>query len=267
MQAPHFAVAVIALGISACVSSSAPNGDYPEIDLSTAPAYLGHDVVVLTFDDGPDTVNTPKVLDFLAQEKIPAAFFINTDTVNAPVLQSVAAQAIVKRIVKDGYELGNHSIHHKHLNTLSAEEIEEELAGVEVTVRDILGNAAPRMTLVRAPFGDPYLFDRPEPEFSKVAAVVARHGVHIGWAIDPTDYNCPTGDADCVFNNAKRELDAGKYGIILLHSVHSQTAAALPRIVNEIRGRGMHFAKVEDVVRARFGQSSAELYSSDTSVR
>jgi hypothetical protein len=57
----------------------------------------------------------------------------------------------------------------------------------------------------------------------------------------------------------KGELDAGKYGILLMHSIHAQSAGALQRVIDEARTRGMKFASVEDVVRARYGKSSSEV--------
>ncbi|MDC0746140.1 polysaccharide deacetylase family protein [Polyangium mundeleinium] len=230
----------------------------PEIPFDLRPAYLTPDTIGLTFDDGPDLVNTPKVLDVLAREGVHATFFINTENWSS-LSTNENARAIVRRIVEEGHALGNHTVHHWRLSSLSPERIEHEIASVEQTVREILGDEAPRLTLFRAPYGDPYVGGRRGRGYQKVAPIVARHAVHIGWNIAIADGRCPRGDAECVLSAVKRNLDRGFYGIILLHSTHAQTARALPAIIEEIRRRGMHFVSVEDVVRARFGRSSAEL--------
>ncbi|UQA59886.1 polysaccharide deacetylase family protein [Polyangium aurulentum] len=243
---------------------------YPELPIAPRPDYLSPDTVVLTFDDGPDLSNTPEVLDILKQEGIHAAFFINTATrdvlVDAPpgTPGRDEARALVRRIVEEGHELGNHTVHHLHLPQLSPAEIHEELGGLERTVSEILGTCGPKLTLVRAPYGEPYWFAPDDPTIPKVTSALREHGVHVGWSIDTKDYRCSEGDAGCVYDRVVRELDAGNYGVILMHSVHSQTVLALPRIVAELRHRHMKFATVEEAVRARYGRSSAELVSNPT---
>jgi hypothetical protein len=91
---------------------------------------------------------------------------------------------------------------------------------------------------------------------------VARHAVHIGWGIDSFDYRCAMGDGACVLANVRNALQrpgTGAYGSILMHSVHSQTVAALPGIIDYIRANGFQIWSTEDIVRARYGRSSAEL--------
>src|SRR5688572_1139980 len=75
------------LGISttACGLEQSPDtsevlalATYPEIDFATRPSYLPNNVVVLTFDDGPDWNNTARVLDILQQKNARATWFINT---------------------------------------------------------------------------------------------------------------------------------------------------------------------------------------------
>ena len=62
--------------------------------------------VAMTFDDGPHATNTPRLLDMLKQRKIHATFF---------VVGQCAAEFpdIMKRIVAEGHEIGNHTLTHK----------------------------------------------------------------------------------------------------------------------------------------------------------
>ena len=102
-------------------------------------------------------------------------------------------------------------------------------------------------------------------EYRRIAPIVARHAVHVGWSVDSLDYECGAGDGDCVYSNVTNLLQTpgrGAYGIILMHSVYAQTVNALPRLIAYIRQKGFTIWTVEDLVRARFGQSSLDLVGS-----
>ena len=73
--------------------------------------------IFLTFDDGPDAVGTPRVLDILANKKAHATFFL--------VAEKLAAERkLVERIQREGHALGNHSLDHGYQNFFrSAERI------------------------------------------------------------------------------------------------------------------------------------------------
>ena len=57
---------------------------YPAIDFNPRPTNVPNNVIGLTFDDGPDVTNTPRVLDVLQAKNVKATFFINTDNLAAP---------------------------------------------------------------------------------------------------------------------------------------------------------------------------------------
>jgi peptidoglycan/xylan/chitin deacetylase (PgdA/CDA1 family) len=233
-----------------------------QIDFSFTPTYHSNKWLALTFDDGPDWGgNTESVLNTLAAKGVKATFFINANNwsnlnVDEPMRQ------LVRRMVNEGHELASHTNAHAHLGQLTSTQIEAEIVAVENVVNSIFGASAPKLTLLRAPFGEPYQganLASISAELNKVATVVNNHAVHIGWAIDPHDYNCAAGNATCVFNNFKAELDAGHYGQVLLHSVQSQTALALGQIIDHARSRGYEFRSTEDMVQARYGKKSCEL--------
>ncbi len=245
--------------------ASAAYAEYRELGYDNRPSYIPNNVIVLTFDDGPDYGNTANVLNVLRDKGAHATFFINT--VNySNVDQEPPMQDLVRRIVNEGHTLGNHTVHHEHLGDLSAGDIENEIAGVENTVRNVFNGGGPALTLLRAPFGEPFQSEDPNSEvYQRVAGVVQRHAVQVGWNVDPGDYNCPEGDSNCVYNNVVnlvRTPGQGQYGIILMHSVNSQTPAALGRLIDYFRGNGFQLWSVEDVVRARYGSSSYDLIHS-----
>src|SRR5215216_5063752 len=164
-----------------------------ELNFDERPTFLPSNTVVLTFDDGPDEMNTAKTLDVLKEKNVKATFFINTDNA-ANVDVNLEMQALVRRIVDEGHELANHSVHHLALALLKPAELEMEIAGVENTVCNVVGARVPRLTLFRAPFGDPYLGPLHGVGYEWISPIVAKHAVHVGWNIDSNDWRAAPGD-------------------------------------------------------------------------
>jgi peptidoglycan-N-acetylglucosamine deacetylase len=176
-------------------------------------------VVALTFDDGPDPVHTPRVLDLLAREKAKATFFL--------VGRRARAQPdIVKRIRADGHEIGNHT--ETHGRTLLQREslFEAELLEGEKT----LGLGAAKLKLFRPPG----IWLRPSQQ-----ALAARHGyltvLGSAYAFDP--YRPPVRYIEWVI---ARGLRPG--AIVVLHDAggdRSHTVAALPAILRAAKEKGL----------------------------
>jgi peptidoglycan/xylan/chitin deacetylase (PgdA/CDA1 family) len=246
----------------------------PEIDFTEQPSYVPNDALALTFDDGPLVPFTGQILDILKKNDVHATFFITTQNNDNDVDHAAASRELVRRIVSEGHGLANHTVHHLSLKTLDPGGIEAEITGVENTVRDILHDPSLRLTLLRAPYGEPYqdyFLDHGDPAGAKyplVSSVVSRHAVHVGWNVETDDWKCTTGEpqanANCVydhFTTAVKTIGApgAQWGIVLMHCVNPQTVAALPRILDYIKANHFRLVSVEDVVRMRFAKSSAEL--------
>ncbi len=230
-----------------------------EIDFAEQPRELPRNFIALTFDDVPDWNHTSQVLDVLKSRDVKATFFINTYNWS-DVATEIPMQELIRRMAIEGHTIANHTARHQRLPLLTSDQIESEISTVENLVTKILGpNAAP-LTLLRAPFGEPYQFKDPNSiGYRKVSAVVARHAVHIGWSMDALDYACPQGDADCVHDNVMSKVDDGAYGIVVLHGTYESTALALPTLIDALRRLGFVFGSVEDAVKARYGASSRQL--------
>lgn len=253
----------LALALTALLATSAKAQSYPEIDFNSRPNYVSNNTLSLTFDDGPDWNNTARVLDVLRAKNVKATFYINSE--NWSNLHTDGPMRdLVKRMVNEGHVLANHTQRHDHMAELSNAEIESQISNVENVVRDIFGGGGPRLTLLRAPHGEPYQLNNPaapSADYRRIAPIVAKHAVHVGWAIDTFDYNC-AGDSNCVYNNFVNTVKtpgAGAWGTVLMHSVHAQTAGAIAAIIDYSRSKGFKFVTDEDMVRARYGKSSAQL--------
>ncbi|OQP59182.1 glycosyl transferase family 2 [Niastella vici] len=208
--------------------------------------------LVLTFDDGPDPTWTPKVLDILQKEHVPAAFFvvgINAEK-NIP---------IIKRIYKDGYELGNHTFTHPNIAEISPKRALLEIESTRLLLECITGHST---ILFRAPYNADAEPEKME-ELLPVAIARTKNYLDVGESIDPLDWE-PGISADSIVVRTirrKQELTAAGLGgnVILLHDAggdtRSATIEALPRIIEYFKSHGYQFTTVSDLL----GKQKAEL--------
>ncbi len=90
-------------------------------------------LIALTFDDGPNTHTTPKVLDLLEEYDAQASFFLIGDKINEE------SAAVAKRAHDMGCEINSHSKTHSDMSVMSAEEIQAEMEYVDEWVYSITG--------------------------------------------------------------------------------------------------------------------------------
>jgi peptidoglycan-N-acetylglucosamine deacetylase len=105
----HWRLAMITLSIYAFMCAAAPF--FPRIGFFAPVIYRGNSgstAVALTFDDGPDPLSTPALLELLKDQRIPATFFVSGSKV-------VQYPHLVKAIIRQGHTIGNHSYHHDPL--------------------------------------------------------------------------------------------------------------------------------------------------------
>jgi peptidoglycan/xylan/chitin deacetylase (PgdA/CDA1 family) len=219
---------------------------------------IAGNVVALTFDDGPNPATTNSILDTLKANGIRATFFLNS-RVRYDLRTETAAKTTLARIIAEGHVIGNHTAHHLDLAKESAATIESELKMLE---DDLAASVpcAPKLTLVRAPFGSPYLSGS-AAEQALVYPIVWKHGVHIGWSIESLDYTCPADKPSCFIDRVMERIDAGRRGPILMHDTEPVTAAGLPTLIAELKKRGVTFVTAEKLVRDKYGKPSSELVS------
>jgi len=100
------------------------------------PSYAETDtkLIALTFDDGPNTYTTPKVLDLLEEYDAHASFFLIGDKINAE------SAAVAKRAYDMGCELNSHSKTHSYMTEMTAEQIQEEMDYVDEYIYSITGD-------------------------------------------------------------------------------------------------------------------------------
>jgi cellulose synthase/poly-beta-1,6-N-acetylglucosamine synthase-like glycosyltransferase/peptidoglycan/xylan/chitin deacetylase (PgdA/CDA1 family) len=98
--------------------------------------------VALTFDDGPDPVWTPQILDVLRKHQVHATFFV----VGSAAIEN---PDLVRRIMAEGHEIGVHTLTHADLGTVDEWRRQLEVQGAQDAIMGITGHAA---SLLRPPY-------------------------------------------------------------------------------------------------------------------
>ncbi len=198
--------------------------------------------VILTFDDGPDPAYTPAILDILEKEKVPAAFFVVG-------MNAEAHLPLLRRIYREGFEIGNHSFTHPNMATVSMSRAETEMEATRLLIESATGRST---ILFRAPYNadaEP----RTAVELKPVARARRNNYYTVGESIDPEDWDIAHGvNADTIYNRIVRQYEARPdKGIILLHDAggnREATVKALPRIIHYFKSRGVQFVTVASLL-------------------
>lgn len=181
--------------------------------------------VALTFDDGPSPY-TEEILDILQEKNVYATFCV----IGSQVEQY---PDILRRIVVDGHELCNHSMHHRmDMYSWSTAAIVHDLESTDEIIADIVGEKY-KPVYYRAPGG---MFGG---NTSRALEEIGMRPVH--WTVDPRDWSKPGVDAiiDNVLTNVEPK------SIVLLHDgggSREQTIAALPEIIDALVEEGYEFS-------------------------
>jgi len=225
--------------------------------------------LALTFDDGPDGQWTPKILDILKEKHVPATFFVIGEN-------ALAHPLLLKRILAQGSEIGNHSYTHPNLALVSTRGAHIEINATQRLVEAYTGRS---MRLFRAPyFGDaePTTTDELAPALLAQQSGYAIVGLHI----DSEDWTRPGVQA--IIDNTIRQVqdfDPAENGtddeepghrktgnVILLHDSggdRSETVQALPILIDRLRAMGYTFVPVSQLAGLTPAQVNPEISGSD----
>ncbi|MDJ1134088.1 polysaccharide deacetylase family protein [Streptomyces iconiensis] len=182
--------------------------------------------VALTFDAGPSQ-NTPKLLDILKKDKVPATFFLlgKKHIDRYPEL--------VRRIANEGHEVANHTWSHGILTDLSDEEVREEIGRPQREIKKLTGTEP---TLMRPPQG------RTDDNISEISKSL---GVsQVLWSVTAKDYQ--TTDSKLIKKRVLEQTE--RDGIILLHDIYKGTVPAVPGIIKALKKKGYTFVTVPELL-------------------
>lgn len=174
-------------------------------------------VVYLTFDDGPDAEQTPRVLDVLKRNNAKAVFFCIGSRI-------AGNEALLKRMANEGHLIGIHSF--SHANSFPLFGRRRMIADIRQCQQAIEQATGSTTTLFRPPFGVT------NPTIGK--AVKSLNLKTIGWTIRTYDTNRCSDEK--IIRRISRQLRPG--AIILLHDRLPQSAERLQMVIEAVKKAG-----------------------------
>jgi len=197
--------------------------------------------IAVSFDDGPDPRWTPKILDILKEKNVPGTFFVIGE-------EAAKSPGLLRREYAEGHSIGNHTYTHPVMDEVSPMQLRWEL---NITQRLIESTVGAKSILFRPPYGIDH-----QPEYSEEVAqlpVAQDMGyLIVGQKIDPHDWRQPYGKqvaAQEIVDGVLQQASLGN--IILFHDGggdRSQTVAALPVVIDQLRARGYEFVPVPELI-------------------
>ncbi|AXE86295.1 glycosyltransferase [Streptomyces sp. Go-475] len=185
--------------------------------------------LVLTFDDGPDPMWTPKVLDVLKKHEAHAVFFI-TGTMAS------RHPDLVQRMVDEGHEIGLHTFNHPDLSLQSKSRIDWELSQNQLA---LAGAAGIRTSLFRPPYSS-FAHVMDNKSWPVTEYIGSKGYITIVNDTDSEDWRRP--GVEKIISNATPKNGEG--AIVLMHDSggdRSQTVAALDRFITGLKDQGYRF--------------------------
>lgn len=191
-------------------------------------------LIALTFDDGPSTPYTEKVLAALKKEKVKATFFMIGKKI-------VAQPDLLDLVLADGHEIGNHTYYHSRLNWLTESKLLDE---IKLTSQIVSGysNGNVRLNLFRPPHG--FL-----PRSKSAAIQKAGYNI-VMWSVNADDFYHASSGIRSPTSIAQRVLGRIHGGdIVLMHDNSRQTVDSLPYIIKALKRKGYQFVTVSEIMR------------------
>lgn len=184
--------------------------------------------VALSFDAAWGNEDTSAILKILKKHKVHVTFFATGGWVkNYP--------EDVKKILKEGHEMGNHSESHPHMSTLSREAQKKELMEPHKRVKRLTGY---EMTVFRPPYGD----------YNNEVIQTARENGYmpVQWSVDSLDWK--DYGAEAILQTVLKHKELRPGAIILCHNGAKYTAEALDRLLQGLEEKGYRVVPVGELL-------------------
>ena len=179
--------------------------------------------VAITFDDGPRSDTTEKLLDGLKERGVKATFFLIGESAEKN-------PEIVKRMKDEGHLIGSHTYSHVQLTNLTEAKAKEEISKANSIIEGITGED-PRY--IRPPYGS--YSDK---------LLMSVNMTPMLWTVDPNDWN--TTNTAQIVKKVVSDVRCGD--IILLHDIYPSSVAAALEIIDELQAKGYVFVTVDQIV-------------------
>ena len=182
--------------------------------------------IALTIDDGPHAEIDPGILDTLRADHVHVTFFVTGENLKKH-------PELVRRMLAEGHEVGNHTQTHLRLNQLTPRQIRNEINNCDINFY----RATRRHFALLRPPGLRY-----NGEVLRAAQDLGYIIVGKTWAA--RDYT--KVEPEFLVRGAKRRVENG--AIFLLHDEYRETATALPRIIESPRRDGYRFVTISEML-------------------
>ncbi|MDD5431861.1 MAG: polysaccharide deacetylase family protein [Candidatus Omnitrophica bacterium] len=199
-------------------------------------ADVSEKVVALTFDDGPSTEWTPKILDELKEDNVKATFFMLGEHVSK-------YPEIAKRVADEGHEIGNHTYDHRLVNFSSSGLLKKEILDTEKAIKSATGRST---KLFRPPKA--WLNKRTKEEIRSLGFEI------VLWTINSKDW--VTFDYKYIIKYILNHVRPGD--IILFHDSGAvfgkeggsryETVRTIKRLIEELKRLGYRFVTVTELI-------------------
>ena len=198
-------------------------------DASGGNDYMYDRIVAITFDDGPCSRTTNRLLDGLKERNVKATFFI---TAHFFLLgENVELYGdVVKEIAKEGHLIGNHTYSHIKLDECNISSAVGEINKTNEIIKNITGED---VKYIRPPYG---------AYSDKLLSHV--NMTPVLWSIDPDDW--ATTDTAYVVKNVVYKVKNGD--IILLHDIYDSSVEAALEIIDRLSSKGFVFVTVDQLI-------------------
>ncbi len=187
--------------------------------------------LALTFDDGPDNLYTPQILDILKQHKAKATFFLVGH-------KAEENPAMVKRILSEGHAIGNHTYNHLNLTKVKFNQAQADIAKGQQVLAKI---SKQKITLFRPPYSSTN---------KKLTKLVESTGQQtIMWSVAPYDYS--GWESQTIEQFILNRVSNGS--IVVEHSAGgpaiAQTVASLPNVLTALQKQGYSFVTIPELLQ------------------
>ena len=186
--------------------------------------------VYLTFDSGYEAGYTEKILEVLRQNDVKACFFITAHYVNSQ-------PELVKKMIDEGHIVGNHTVNHKSMPTLTNEQIKEEVMNLHTAIYEKFGY---EMKYMRPPKG--------EYSEATVAYCQSLGYTTVMWSLAYDDWDENKQGREEY--GKKKIIDNIHNGaVILLHGTSKDNSNILDSVIKEIKNMGYQFTTLDEFER------------------
>lgn len=196
-------------------------------------------VIYLTFDDGPSSSITPKVLDILKKKSVKATFFILNYDSNG--------EKYIKREVAEGHTVGIHGYSHNYKDIYKS--VDAYMSNITKLQTKIKNSTGITTYYTRFPGGSSNTISKFNPGIMSklVNEVTARGFKYFDWNVSAGDAGEAKNSAD-VYNNVTKGLRKTRANVVLMHdfSGNKKTLNALESIIDYGLSNGFTFSKIDD---------------------